>query len=86
MTQTEEVHHTDKTNFILNSASFHAPDYHREMAELVVPTIRPNEIVQAIDHGYKKWIHSAAQTPIIPTNHESQTILVPPSDHEKKRI
>jgi hypothetical protein len=36
-------------NFILNSASFHAPNYHREMAELVSPTIQPNEMVQAIN-------------------------------------
>ncbi|POW18640.1 hypothetical protein PSHT_05593 [Puccinia striiformis] len=68
--RTAEVCHTNKTNFILNSASFHAPDYHREMADLFVPTIQPSEMAQAIDEGYDKWMHPDE---IITPNQESET-------------
>jgi hypothetical protein len=50
-----QVCHTDQVNFILNSASFHAPEEHRRMACLPVTSIEPREIVSGIDEGHEVW-------------------------------
>jgi hypothetical protein len=50
-----QVCHTDQVNFILNSASFHAPEEHRRMARLPVTSIEPRELVSGMDKGHEVW-------------------------------
>jgi hypothetical protein len=50
-----QVCHTNDVDFILNSASFHAPDEHRRIAHLTIMPIQPDELVEGMDQGHEIW-------------------------------
>ncbi|KNZ47722.1 hypothetical protein VP01_61g10 [Puccinia sorghi] len=50
-----EVCHTDRVKYILNSASFHAPEEHRRMACLSISRVQPAEVVNGMHKGFEIW-------------------------------
>ena len=51
-----EVCHTDSIRYILNSASFHAPEEHRRMADVPLSPIEPARIVDGMNvEGFQIW-------------------------------
>ena len=59
MVRRYEVTHSESTRFILNSASFHAPEEHRRIAGLPLIAISPSELVDGMDEGFQIWSDSS---------------------------
>ncbi|KNZ61746.1 hypothetical protein VP01_1362g4 [Puccinia sorghi] len=49
------IEHTQLNSYILNTASFHSPCQHREMANIITPCPTAEERISAVVDGAQKW-------------------------------
>ncbi|KAA1094188.1 hypothetical protein PGT21_012514 [Puccinia graminis f. sp. tritici] len=53
--KTPEVTHKDHCYFVLNSASLHAPEHHRRLADLPITAISPGAWLEVCQTGLANW-------------------------------